>query len=77
MQTCATTPVFFFFYIHSVFMPADNKERGSVHAGGGVAANSWQLFRYLLSLSPPFLYISTLVSLETESEPPREGGVGG
>lgn len=47
-------------------MPADNKERGSIHAGGGVAANSWQLFKYLLSLSPPFLYISTLVSVETE-----------
>lgn len=75
MQTCATT-LFFLpmvfppFYIHSVFMPADNKERGSIHAGGGVAANSWQLFKYLLSLSPPFLYISTLVSVETE----RRGG---
>lgn len=80
MQTWATTPLlFFFFYIHSVFMPSDNKERGSVHAGGGVAANSWQLFRYLPSLSPPFLYISTLVSLETENERAsqlREGGGG-
>ena len=60
-------------YIHSVFMSADDKERGSIHAGGGVAANSWQLFKYLLSLSPPFLYISTLVSVETE----RRMGVGG
>lgn len=56
-------------------MPADNKERGSIHAGGGVAANSWQLFKYLLSLSPPFLYISTLVSVETQRR--RGVGVGG
>lgn len=50
-------------YIHSVFMSAANKARGSVHAGGGVAANSWQLFKYLLSPLPPFLYIPTLVSV--------------
>lgn len=36
------------FYIHSVFMPADNKGHGSIHAGGGVTGNSWQLFKYLL-----------------------------
>lgn len=50
-------------YIHSVFMSAGNKARGSVHAGGGVAANSWQLFKYLLSPLTPFLYIPTLVSV--------------
>lgn len=59
-------------YIHSVFMSAHNKERGSIHAGGGVAANSWQLFKYLLFLSPPFLYISTLVSVGAAAN--GEGG---
>lgn len=47
----------FSLYIHSVFMPADNKERASIHAGGGVTGNSWQLFKYLLSVSSFSLHL--------------------
>lgn len=45
-------------YIHSVFMPVDNKEHGSIHAGGGVTGNSWQLFKYLLSVSRSLFSLS-------------------
>lgn len=38
-------------------MPGDNKERGSIHAGGGVTGNSWQLFKDLLSVSSFSLHL--------------------
>lgn len=64
-------------YIHSVFMPVDNKEHGSIHAGGGVTGNSWQLFKYLLSVSRSLFSLSLSLLFASRLWSPVEEAEGG
>lgn len=67
----------FSLYIHSVFMPVGNKALGSIHAGGGVTGNSWQLFKYLLSVSSFSLHLDFGLGWKGEKGEEREEGEGG